>query len=305
MQLINKLVTGMMPVMPRAFVGRVASRYIAGEKLQDAISLTRRLNGQGAVATIDLLGEHSANAEQVKAAVTSYIDTLNAIQQERLDANVSLKPTHLGLKLGYQFCLERVTEIVSRAAELGNFVRIDMEDHTCTDDTFRLFFDLRKRFDNVGVVIQAYLRRTLNDIKPLIEARANLRLCKGIYNEPRLIAYKNRAVIIDNYALILEELLKAGCYVGIATHCEETIWHARRIIHQMGLSDDRYEFQMLLGVEPELRRILIGEGHKLRVYIPYGLEWYSYSSRRLKENPSIAGYVMRDFFGMSKLDEKG
>ncbi len=305
MQLMNRLIVGVMPVVPKYLVGRVASRYIAGERLEDALTVTGRLNDEGAAVAIDLLGEHSADSEHAGAAASIYLDTLTAIAREKLDANVSLKPTQLGLKLGYESCLDRITEIVARADELGNFVRIDMEDRTCTDDTFRLYFDLRKRFDNVGVAIQSYLRRTINDIKPLMEAGANLRICKGIYNEPRAVSYKNRTVIIDNYALLLEELLKADCYVGIGTHCEETVWHAKRIIHQLGLSRDRYEFQMLLGVDHELRRILLDEGHKLRVYVPFGDDWYPYSTRRLKENPAIAGYVMRDFLGMSKLDEKG
>jgi len=169
-----------------------------------------------------------------------------------------------------------------------------------TDDTFKIYHTVHNLYpDNVGVVIQSRLRRTLADTAHLIPVKANLRLCKGIYNEPRQHAWHHRSIIINNYGLILEELLKGGCYVGIATHCEETIWQALRVIHQLKLQPNQFEFQMLLGVEEELRSILINAGYKLRVYVPFGEEWYAYSTRRLKENPQMAGYVMRSFLGMS------
>ena len=305
MQIINKLAIGLMPMVPKSLVGKVASPYIAGAKLSDAIAEVRKLNSEGAVATIDLLGEFSTNPDHAHEATQTYIEILEAIDREKLDSNISLKPTHMGLRIGYDFCREQVETILSKATELGNFLRIDMEDHPCTDDTFRLYNELHEKYGNAGVVIQAYLHRTIEDIKPLMQLKANIRLCKGIYNEPRTISYKNRTVIINNYALLLEELLKAGCYVGIATHCEETVWHARRIIHQLNLRRDQYEFQMLLGVDPMLRRILIDEGHKLRVYVPFGEEWYPYSTRRLKENPAIAGYAIREFFRQDKQNGRG
>jgi proline dehydrogenase len=298
MDWLNKVIMGTMPVVPKYFVGRVASRYIAGETLADAAEMTRTLNSEGAMATIDLLGEDTTRREQAEEAATIYHNILDCIKKEGIQANISLKPTHMGLKLGYDFCAGLVSDIIAHAAETENFLRIDMEDKDCTDDTLKLYYSLHKKYPNVGLVIQAYLRRTIKDIQGLKEIKANLRLCKGIYREPREVAFKNRSIIIRNYALLLEELLSAGCYVGIATHCEETIWHAQRIIHQLALTPDKYEFQMLLGVEPELRRILIGQGHRLRVYVPFGEEWYAYSTRRLKENPDVAGHVMRDFLGL-------
>ncbi|MCF7810270.1 proline dehydrogenase family protein [bacterium] len=298
MDLLNKITIGVMPAIPKPVVGKVASRYISGPKLTDAVKKVKLLSSKGAVATIDLLGEFSDNPDHATAAAKTYIEILDTIQNEKLNANVSVKPTHIGLKTGYDFCKELITSIVEHAHKLGNFVRIDMEDHTCTDDTLRLYWEIHEKYRNVGVVLQAYLYRTIKDIQPLMEMKANIRLCKGIYVEPRQIAYKHRINVINNYALLLRELLKARCYVGIATHCEEVIWHARRIIYELDLKPDEYEFQMLLGVEDELREILINEGHKMRVYVPFGEEWYAYSTRRLKENPSVAGYIVRDFLNL-------
>ncbi len=304
MDLFNKLTIGMMSVVPKPIVGRIASKYIAGAKLSDAVRAVKSLQSQDAVATIDLLGELCDDPDHAKEATQTYLKMLDVIEEEKLDSNVSVKPTHLGLKIGYDFCKEQIISIVKRAAGKNNFVRIDMEDHTCTDDTIRLYREIHDQYENVGVVLQAYLHRTINDIQPLMEMKANIRICKGIYVEPRRICYKNRTIVINNFALLVEELLKAGCYVGIATHCDEVIWHAKRIIYQLGLKRDQYEFQMLLGVQEELRQILIDEEHKLRVYVPFGEEWYPYSTRRLKENPSIAGYVMKDFLKINRQDGK-
>lgn len=298
MDWLNRVVIGAMPLVPKYFLRRVAARYIAGDDLADALRAVRALNGEGAIATIDLLGEETTRPEQAEAAARAYHTVLDAIKKEGVNSNISLKPTHLGLHIGYDLCRSLVTDIVAHAAETGNFLRLDMEDKDTTDGIFKLYYETRRVFENVGVAIQAYLRRTIKDVQQLKEAQANLRLCKGIYREPRQVCYRNRSIIIRNYALILQELLEAGCYVGIATHCEETIWHAQRIIRQLGLTPDKFEFQMLLGVEEDLRRILIGQGNRLRVYVPFGEEWYAYSTRRLKENPNMAGHVMRDFFGL-------
>ncbi len=299
MEWLNQLIIGIMPVIPKYFIGRVAARYIAGSTLDDAVKVTRSFNRSGAMATIDLLGEHTESKEQAVDAARIYHQILDRIAADKIKANISLKPTHLGLGVSYDLCEKLVGEIADHAAEDSNFLRIDMEDSKTTDDTIKLYFQMRARHESVGLVIQAYLRRTIDDIKHLKEAKANLRLCKGIYREPRAAAYQNRAIIIRNYALLLEELLEAGCYVGIATHCEETVWHALRIIHEMNLKPESYEFQMLLGVEEDLRQILIDQGHRLRVYVPFGEEWFAYSTRRLKENPTIAGHVLRDFLRRS------
>ncbi len=298
MEWLNRLVIGLMPITPKYFIGRVASRYIAGSSLGEAVKLTRLFNQSMIMTTIDLLGEHTESKEQAIEASRIYHLILDRIAADKIDANISLKPTHLGLKVNYDLCQSLIGDIVDHAAQINNFLRIDMEDRSTTNDTFKLYYKMRSRHEAVGVVIQAYLRRTIHDIDHLKESKANIRLCKGIYREPREDAYQNRSIIIRNYAFILNELLEAGCYVGIATHCEETIWHALKTIHQMKLSPDKYEFQMLLGVEEDLRQILLNQGHRLRVYVPFGEEWYAYSIRRLKENPTVAGHVMRDFLGI-------
>jgi proline dehydrogenase len=173
---------------------------------------------------------------------------------------------------------------------------VDMEDSPYTSVTLEMVTDLHQRHENIGAVIQGYMRRSLEDVVRLTQTGVSVRLCKGIYDEPRRLAYKDSDTVRENYRLLLEELLKGGTYVGIATHDEFLVWHALRLIHQLDVPEDRYEFQMLLGVDEELRGILVGAGHKLRVYVPFGEEWYEYSSRRLKENPKIAGYVARDVF---------
>lgn len=283
-----------MPVVPKNIVGKVASKYIAGEHIDDAISKVKELNSEGVLATVDLVGEHSESPENASEAVRIYLQVLDEIESNHLNANVSIKPTQVGLSISYEFLVEQVTKIVDRAQVLNNFLRIDMENSPYTDDTFRLHYKLREKYDNVGIVIQAYLRRTAADLVQLIDTKANVRICKGIYDESRLIAYKSRQIIINNYATLLQDLLENNCYVGIATHCEETVWHAQRIVRQLGLNRDQYEFQMLLGVDHELMRILLNDGHRVRIYVPFGEEWYPYSLRRLTENPMLAGSIARD-----------
>ena len=300
MNLFNKAVVGAMPIIPKNIVGKIAARYVAGEKLDDAVKTVKALNEQGAMTTLDILGEHNKDERIVRETVDSYKEILDRIASENLDSNISVKPTALGILVGYEFCKECIGEIVQYAAQRNNYVRIDMEDHPFTDATLKMYFELHKDYPNVGVVIQAYMRRTIKDVQWLKKMGANIRLCKGIYNEPRPIAYKNREIIIRNYAFLLEEMLAKGCYVGIATYCEESVWHAMKIIHDLGLERDKYEFQMLLGVDPELREIIINAGHRMRVYVPFGSEWYPYSTRRLTENPQLAGSVAKNFLNLSK-----
>jgi proline dehydrogenase len=183
-----------------------------------------------------------------------------------------------------------------RASELNNFVRIDMEDSSCTSETLRIYRELRREFTNVGVVVQAYLRRTLDDVAELGDLRPNYRLCKGVYLEPREISYRDMRVINRNYVTLLERLLRGGSYVGIATHDELMVWEAFRLIRELRLPSNAYEFQMLLGVDEQLRDIIHAAGHNLRVYIPFGRDWYAYSVRRLRENPRLAGYVFKAMF---------
>ena len=209
------------------------------------------------------------------------------------------KLTLLGLKIDEGFCLENVSRIATAAARFGNFVRIDMEDHTCTEATLRIYDELQERHDNLGVVFQSYMRRLLDDIAALPAGRANVRLCKGIYIEPRPIAWKGHDTVRLNYVRALEKLLSNGVYVGIATHDEYLVCAALDLIDRLGVARDRYEFQMLLGVDEELRQILLDAGHRLRVYVPYGEDWYEYSVRRLRENPIIAQHVLKATLGLS------
>lgn len=296
MKLLNRLIVLCIPAVPRFIVKQFAKPYIAGPTLADAIRVTRQLNAQGMCTTIDVLGEDITRHVEATAAAEAYVQTLQAIADNHLDANVSLKLTQMGLKLDPQFCYQTVAGIVEEAARHGNFVRIDMEDSSCTSDTIAIYLRLREHFDNVGIVLQAYLRRTLADADQLIPHKANVRLCKGIYVEPHQIAWKDPQIINNNFAYLAELFLRNGCYVGIATHDERLVWHALRIIHTLGLRKDQYEFQMLLGVTERLRSILVNAGHPLRVYVPYGQQWYAYSTRRLKENPQIAGYILKSLF---------
>ena len=286
------LVTGL-PVVPKPIVGRVASRYVAGETLEDAVRVVRSLNQQGAMATIDVLGEEVKEREKATAAVEEYLKVFDAIKKEGIDSNVSIKLTLLGLKIDEGFCRDNVARIAETAQRHGNFVRIDMEDSTCTDATLRIYRELHARYGNLGCVLQAYMRRTLSDIDDLPDEGASVRLCKGIYVEPRKIAWKGYETVRANFVLALEKLIVRGAYVGIATHDEYLVCRATGLIDEHGLPRDRYEFQMLLGVDEELRRILLDAGHRLRVYVPYGRDWYPYSMRRLRENPEVARHVLK------------
>ncbi len=298
MALFNRFVILFMPFIPKPIVRLVAKRYVAGSELQQAVATVKSLNAQKMVATLDVLGESTSQKAEAEAAVEEYFKVLETIEREKLDCNISVKSTQLGLLIDKEFCYQNIRRIVEKAASYGNFVRIDMEDSSCTTDTIDLFRRLRKEFQNVGIVIQAYLRRSLEDVKRLAQSGTNFRFCKGIYVEPRKIAYKDPQTINDNFALLMEVALRAHSYVGIATHDEKVVWHGLRLIETLGLQPDQYEFQMLLGVDEELRQIIVNAGHKLRVYVPFGRRWYPYCMRRLKENPKIAFYVAKAIFGL-------
>jgi len=293
MSLVNRLLVTGLPAVPKPIVRRVASRYVAGETLADAVRVVRSLNEQGAMGTIDVLGEEVKEREKAMAAVEEYLRVFDAIDRERLDSNVSIKLTLLGLKIDESFCRDNVERIVAKAGEYGNFVRIDMEDHTTTDATLRIYHDLFPRHGNLGVVLQSYMRRTLGDIAALPQQGASVRLCKGIYVEPRALAWKEYDSVRANFVVALEKLLDQGVYPAIATHDEYLVCRAVGLIDKHGLRRERYEFQMLLGVAEEMRRILIAAGHRLRVYVPYGRDWYPSSMRRLRENPEVARDVLR------------
>jgi len=298
MTLFDQLVRHGMPFVPKPIVGRVARRYVAGEDIGDAVRTIRELNAEGAMATVDVLGEEVREPSKAAEAVEQYLQLLDTIEREKIDANVSIKPTMLGLKIDEEMCHSHIRTIVSRAAELGNFVRIDMEDHTCTDATLEIYRRLRADVGHVGVVLQAYLHRTADDINALLPLQPNIRLCKGIYREPRSIAWKQYETVRANFIYTMEKLLLGGAYVGIATHDAHLVWAGMAATDRLGLDPTAYEFQMLLGVDPELRRIILDRGHRLRVYVPFGRDWYPYSMRRLRENPTVAHHVTRAMLGL-------
>jgi proline dehydrogenase len=296
--LVDAAIVRLLPAVPRPVVRKISERYIAGEELDDALRLVRLLNDQGKLATIDVLGEEIAEPDEARAIAGAYREAFEAIERGRLDSNVSIKPTALGLKLGYDLFRSNLVDVVSDAARRGNFVRIDMEDSSTTDDTLRAYRELRNSgFENVGVVLQARLKRTLADLAELADLRPNVRLCKGIYLEPAEIAYRDFDSIRASFVQTLEELLGLGCYVGIATHDEWLLEQGQRLVITHGLGREDYEFQMLLGVRPALGDELVRGGHRLRIYTPFGRHWYAYSLRRLQENPKLAGYIAADTVG--------
>jgi len=296
MHFINKLVVASVPLVPRRIIRYFAGRYIAGETLPMAVDCVRALNREGVLATMDVLGEDISTREEAMAARDQSITVLHTIAREKLDSNLSIKLTSLGLKIDKAFCVENVREILKVAVEHNNFVRIDMEDSSCTSDTIEVFQTVHREFSNTGIVVQAYLFRTEQDVRGLAKDHTNFRLCKGIYKEPATIAFQGREEVQRNYVSLLTIMLDAGCYVGIATHDTVLVDAAAALIAKRGLRKDQYEFQMLLGVRPELRKKLVRDGHKVRLYVPYGEHWYGYSTRRFKENPEIAGYVFKALF---------
>ena len=295
--MLRRLLGVTLPLIPKPIVRRVASRYVAGETLDAAIAKVEELNRRGLEVTLALLGEEVTERATAEAAVEEYLQVLERLEPAGLRSGISIKLTLLGLEIDETFCRDNVDRIAAAARARGNFVRIDMEDRTATDPTLRIYRAVQEKHGNLGVVFQAYRRRTLQDIGELPREGANVRLCKGIYIEPRTVAWKGYETIRHNFVQALEKLIARGVYVGIATHDEALVCAAVALIDRFGLPGNRYEFQMLLGVDAELRRILLAEGHRLRVYVPYGRDWYAYSIRRLRENPEIARHVLSAMLG--------
>jgi proline dehydrogenase len=296
--LLDRAIVSALPAVPKPIVRRISQRYIAGDRIEDACRVVKELNAGGKMATIDVLGEEITTPEEARHIAYAYDDVFRAIDEQGLDSNVSVKLTGMGLKLDLDIARENLERTVRGAAERGNFVRIDMEDSSCTDDTLTLYRELREQgLDNVGIVLQAYLRRTLEDIAALQDLTPNVRLCKGIYVEPLKIAYQDFDQVRANFFRSLGALLAGGSYVGIATHDEWLIHEGTRLVRKYERARDEYEFQMLLGVREARADQLVEEGHRLRIYVPYGDEWYAYSLRRLQENPKIAGYIASDTLG--------
>jgi proline dehydrogenase len=292
--LLDSALVRILPAVPKPVVQMFSSRYIAGATLAEAVDCVRGLNAGGKMATVDVLGEEITHEEETRAIAEAYRDVFAAIHEAGLDSNVSVKLTALGLDLSYDLCRENLLDVVRTAAGYGNFVRIDMEDSSTTDDTLRLYRELREGgHDNLGVVLQARLRRTLDDVRTLADLRPSVRLCKGIYLEPATIAFTDYEAVRASFLSCLDALFEAGCYVGVATHDEWLIEESLARVSRRELGPLEYELQMLLGVREERGDELVAEGHRLRVYVPFGEHWYRYSLRRLQENPAMAGTIAR------------
>lgn len=297
MNLVNQLIVFVIQFLPKRLVKRFAMRYIAGEKLDDAIRVMKFLNLKNIMGTLDVLGENVSMKEESLLATKAGEEALHSINENHLNANLSIKLTQFGLKIDEEFCYSNVRSLLGIASRYNNFVRIDMEDSPTTSATLKLYERLRSEgYENVGVVIQANMRRSEGDIQRLISMKANVRLCKGAYMEPEASAFKSREEIQLNYLKLLKMLFDAKCYVGIATHDDFLVSGAYQYIQEMNLQKADYEFQMLYGVKIKLRDQIVADGHRLRIYVPFGQHWYAYSIRRFKENPQIARHVINALF---------
>ncbi len=296
MNLFNKAVVGILPVFPKRIIRIFANRYIAGDNIDEGVKKVQELNSKNIFATMDVLGESISEKAEAIESKNESIEVLEYINRHKLNSNLSIKLTMLGLNIDYDLCLNLVTEILTKAKELNNFVRIDMEDSSVTDATIRIFEESRKKFDNVGLVLQAYMRRTEEDVIKLTEVKTSFRLCKGIYIEPEEIAFKKKQKVRDNFMKVLRVMFERKAYVGIATHDKYLVEESLKLIRELNLNKDQYEFQMLLGVTEKLRDKLVADGHKMRIYVPFGKRWYQYSMRRFKENPNVVGAVINSFF---------
>jgi proline dehydrogenase len=300
MNAANQLIVSVLGHLPKRLVKPFAMRYIAGEGLDDAVRVLRALNSKKIMGTVDVLGENVSTKEESLSAVEPCEGALHSIHENHLNANLSIKLTQFGLKTNEEFCYSNVKRFLEIANGYKNFVRIDMEDSSTTSATLELYEKLRSEgFENLGVVLQANMRRSEEDIQRLIPMKANIRLCKGAYREPEAIAFKDREEIRLNYQKLLKMLLDAKCYGGIATHDDFLINGAYQYIQEMNLQRADYEFQMLYGVRIRLRDKIVADGNRLRIYVPFGRHWYAYSMRRFKENPQIAWYVLRALFSRS------
>ena len=280
-----------------------ANRFVAGETLDTALAAVKQLNAQGITATLDLLGESVRNEAEARESARAYIEILDRIQEERLDANASVKLTAMGLDISEDLCVSNMQNILDRAHELKTFVRLDMESSDYTQKTLDLFYErLYPTYrGNVGIVLQSYLYRTETDIEDANKAGARVRLCKGAYKEPASVAYPEKKDVDDNYVRCMRTLLSDGHYPGIATHDEAMVDATKRFARESGIASDRFEFQMLYGVRRDLQLRLVREGYRMRVYVPFGTQWYPYLMRRLAERPAnvafITGNIMREMVG--------
>jgi len=300
--MINKLIAKLLPYFPKKLIWVFSRRYIAGERIEDALFISRELNKTRIMVTVDLLGENITNLTEAENFKMQYIEMIKRYTSEKINGNFSVKPSMFGLLLDMEACYLNLRDIVKTADLCNSFIRIDMEDSSCTSNEITVFKRLKKEFPNrVGLVLQAYLLRTSNDLKDLMDLHQNssplnIRLCKGIYIESETISFKDYQEIRDHYVEDLNFMLKSGIYAGIATHDKYLINKAFGLIDQYQVPNDKFEFQMLYGVTPKLGRSIVEKGHRLRIYVPFGIDWFKYSIRRLNENPNMVGHIIKALF---------
>lgn len=299
--MLSDLIAKVLPIFPKSLVYVFAKKYIAGPTLDDAVRVTKELMKLNGMSTIDVLGEFVETKDAALHEVKQCHQVIEAIHTNNLNSYLSIKPTSVGLGIDYDFGYENIKNLVAKAKSYGLRARLDMENSPYTDITLKVYKQLRQEgFDNVGIVLQAYMKRSESDVKSLIEYKPNVRLCKGIYNESPSIAFKGKDEIRDNYKKLLRLMFDNNFYIGIATHDEPLIQDAENEIKRRNLSVNDYEFQMLLGVREEKRNELLQKGHHLRVYVPFGEDWFGYSTRRLKENPQMVSHIVKSIFGINK-----
>lgn len=297
MSLFNSIFTSALPVLPKWFAKPFARPYVAGQTEDDAVTHIRTLNEKGFSATVDILGEHVLTKEEARDITAQYCHLYDRILNESLDCNISMKPTHVGLNISLVEAMSNITTILKKAQEHENFLRIDMENSPFTDQTIEIYHHCKTIYNNVGVVIQSYLHRSIDDILFLANDQFNSRICKGIYKESEYIAYQNREEIQDNFLTLAKTMATRNAYSAFATHDQELIDRLLDWIIMDKVPKDLFEFQVLYGVPMNGRlEALLGAGYKVRVYVPYGPDWFDYSVRRLTENPKIISYVLKNFF---------
>jgi len=300
--MFNKLIAATLPYFPKKFIWLFSKSYISGETLDDAIRASKELNSKNMKVTLDVLGEFIKNLDEAETNKKEYLNLIEVSTRNKIDGNFSVKPTSFGLLIDKDVCYSHIREIVAKAASYNNFIRIDMEDSPCTDLEIELFRKLKAEFPkNVGLVLQAYLKRTHSDIENMLdlnipETSLNYRLCKGIYVEPEEIAFKKYEEINKHYLDDLELMFQKKIYAGIATHDKPLVDGALKLIEKYNVPKNMYEFQMLYGVTPGLRESIVSAGHTMRVYVPFGKQWFGYSTRRLKENPKMASHIIKALF---------
>ena len=300
--MFNRFIAAILPFFPKKFIWIFSRPYISGETIEDAMLVSKELNKKQIMVTLDVLGEFIKTLEEAERNKKEYLNLIDITFKNGINGNFSLKPTSFGLLLDKEICLNHIREIVAKSVSYNGFIRIDMEDSPCTDLEIELFRKLKSEFPgNVGLVVQSYLKRTLQDIKDMHDLNSpeiplSFRLCKGIYVESESIAYKKYGDINRHFLEDLEYMFMNKIHVGIATHDKPLVEGAYRLIERYTVPKHMYEFQMLYGVTPKLRDNIVSDGHSMRVYVPFGKQWFGYSTRRLKENPKMASHIIKAIF---------